>query len=130
MKGDFIEKYKGLQTNFGTQFDFDTINGVAIPKDYIAFMQKYNGCEGDIGNTWVILDCEEDFIEYNSDSNIHADDRFSEAILIGSNGGGEYFGIDREGNYFMTPAIGGCEDTVYLGKSLEEFLEGLNEYFS
>lgn len=116
--------------NSGTQFDFDTINGVTIPNDYIAFMRKYNGCVGDIGNAWVVLDCEEDFIEYNSDSNIQADDRFREAILIGSDGGGEYFGIDSDGNYFIAPAIGSSEDTVYLGKTLEEFLEGLNKYFS
>lgn len=113
--------------NSGTKFELTTINGVTIPSDYIAFMKKYNGCEGDIGNVWVILDCEEVFIESNSDE---FDDRFKEAILIGSNGGGEYFGIDSAGNYFVTPAIGGPEDTVYLGKTLEEFLVGLNEYFS
>lgn len=122
-----LEKYKDLKMNSGTKFDLDTKNGVTIPSDYIAFMKQYNGCEGNIGNVWVILDCEEDFIEYNSDV---VDDRFSEAILIGSNGGGEYFGINSAGNYFLTPAIGGSEDTVYLGKTLEEFLAGLNEYFS
>ena len=121
-----LEKYKELKMNTGTELDFDTINGVTLPNDYIAFLRKYDGCEGDIGNVWVMLECKEDFVEYNSTP---VDDRFAEAILIGSNGGGEYFGIDKSGNYFVTPAIGGHEDTVYLGKTLEEFFNGLNEYF-
>lgn len=33
-----LEKYKELKMNSGTQFDFDTVNGVTIPNDYIAFM--------------------------------------------------------------------------------------------
>lgn len=124
---DILTKYKELNMNSGTKFEIASIKGVTIPDDYIAFMKKYNGCEGDIGNVWVILDCEEIFIETNS---YEFDDRFSEAIMIGSNGGGEYFGIDGAGNYFVTPAIGGPEDTVYLGKTLEEFLDGLNQYFA
>lgn len=71
-------------------------------------MQIIDLCEGCISlYVWVILDCEEVFIESNSGD---FDDRFKEAILIGSNGGGEYFGIDSAGNYFVTPAIGGPKE--------------------
>lgn len=38
-----LEKYKELKMNSGTQFDFDTINVVTIPNDYIAFIRKYKG---------------------------------------------------------------------------------------
>lgn len=33
----------------------EKINDVVLPKDYIEFMKKHNGGQGDIGETWLIL---------------------------------------------------------------------------
>lgn len=33
----------------------EQINQVALPKDYVDFMRKHNGGEGNIGETWLVL---------------------------------------------------------------------------
>lgn len=125
-----LEQYKEFITNGSIDFSMNEIHGINLPPDYIEFMKQNNGGEGDIGNTWVILYEKDDLVEYNTDGSLDDDERFEAALLIGGNGGGEWYGIDKEGNYFMTSAIGDADDTVVLGKTLLEFLEGLNDYFS
>lgn len=119
-----------LTGNGSINFESSEINGVALPADYIEFMQQNNGGEGDIGDTWVVLYDKDMLLECNSDGSLEEDERFSRAVLIGGNGGGEWFGIDSEGNYFLTPSVGDGEDTKVLGRTLLDFLVGLNEYFS
>ena len=33
----------------------EKINDVVLPNDYIEFMKRHNGGQGDIGETWLIL---------------------------------------------------------------------------
>ena len=61
-------------------------------------MKKHNGGEGDIGETWLILYPLEELQEINDDYEI--EEFLPGHIIIGSNGGGELYGIDNKGNYF------------------------------
>lgn len=47
-------------------------------------------------------------------------------IIIGSNGGGELYGIDNKGNYFNVPALIDEEDVVLLGTDIELLPDTIN----
>ena len=64
----------------------EKINEVVLPKDYIEFMKKHNGGEGDIGETWLIIYPLEELKEINDDYEI--EEFLPGHIIIGSNGGG------------------------------------------
>lgn len=48
----------------------EKINDVVLPNDYIEFMKKHNGGQGDIGETWLILYRLEELQEINDDYEI------------------------------------------------------------
>ena len=123
MKDIFLE----FDFNEGKDFEIDKINGIKLPKDYVEFMREHNGVEGDIGNVWVDLERLEELEDANKD--FEEDERFENAVFIGSNGSGEWFGIDSEGNYFTAPSIGSEEDIIILGKTIDDFFKNLNEKF-
>ena len=78
----------------------EKINDVVLPNDYyIELMKKHNGGEGDIGETWLILYPLEELQEINDDYEI--EEILPGHIIIGSNGGGELYGIDN--NDMMWP---------------------------
>ena len=61
-----------------------------------------------------------------------ADEFYPGYLLIGSDGGGEAFAIDKAtGNFVMTPFIGHDEETpVVVGRTWQEFLDYLqSEYY-
>ena len=64
----------------------EKINEVVLPKDYIEFMKKHNGGEGDIGETWLIIYPLEELKEINDD--YESEEFLPGHIIIGSNGGG------------------------------------------
>ena len=47
-------------------------------------------------------------------------------IIIGSDGGGELYGIDTQGNYFNVPVMMDEEDIVLLGKDIELLPDEIN----
>ena len=71
----------------------EKINDVVLPNDYIEFMKRPNGGQGDIGDTWLILYRLEELQEINDDYEIEV--FLPGHIIIGSNGGGELYGIDN-----------------------------------
>ena len=103
------------------------VNGVELPDNYIDFMQEHNGCEGDTGAITVILYRMEELIDVNEDLQI--EDFLPGNCIIGTNGGGEFFGIDAEGNYFTVPSVMDEDDKVKLGKTIDEFIVNLHNYF-
>jgi len=104
------------------------INGVALPSDYIEFMCRHNGGEGDVADAaWVILFPMEELQEINDDYEV--DQYLPDCCIIGSNGSGELYGVDRDGNYFMIPVIFDRNDMVGSGRTLEEFILSLKEYY-
>lgn len=101
------------------------VNNVVLPKQYIEFMQKHNGGEGDIGETWFVLFPLEELQEINDAYEI--EEFLPGHIIIGSNGGGELYGIDKDGNYFNVPALIDEDDVRLLGTDIESLPEKVND---
>lgn len=93
------------------------------PNDYIEFMKKHNGGQGDIGETWLILYPLEELKEIND---VYEIEEFLPGhIIIGSNGG-ELYGMDNKGNYFNVPVLIDEEDVVLLGTDIELLPDTIN----
>lgn len=102
----------------------EQINQVALPKDYVDFMRKHNGGEGNIGETWLVLYPLEELQEINDDYETKC--FLPNHIIIGSDGGGEFYGIDKEGNYFNVPMLMDEDDIVLLGTDIELLPDRIN----
>lgn len=113
----FNEPYLGKTIN--------RINDVILPVQYINFMNKHNGGEGNIGETWLILFPLKDLQEINDDYCI--EEFLPGHIVIGTNGNGELYGIDRNGDYFNVPEILEKEYISVLGNDIEKLPEKINE---
>lgn len=116
-KFEFNDSYEGEEIG--------KVNNVILPEQYIEFMRKHNGGEGDIGETWFILFPLEELQEINDDYEI--EEFLPGHIIIGSNGGGELYGIDKEGNYFNVPALIDEDDVSLLGTDIESLPERVND---
>lgn len=102
----------------------EKINDVVLPNDYIEFMKKHNGGQGDIDETWLILYRLEELQEINDDYEIEV--FLPGHIIIGSNGGGELYGIDNKGNYFNVPVLIDEDDVFVLGTEIELLPDKIN----
>ncbi len=108
--------------------DIIKINDVVLPDDYKEFMKKYNGGEGDIGQTWFVLYPIDELQEINDAYEVQ---QFMPGyIIIGSNGGGEFYGIDNEGNYFNVPDIMDVNYIRFLGRDMNLLPDRINELWS
>lgn len=116
-KFEFNDSYEGEEIG--------KVNNVILPEQYIEFMRKHNGGEGDIGETWFVLFPLEELQEINDDYEI--EEFLPGHIIIGSNGGGELYGIDKDGNYFNVPALIDEDDVSLLGTDIESFPERVND---
>ncbi len=103
------------------------INNVVLPKQYLEFMKKHNGGQGDIGETWLELFTLEDLQEINDDYCIEV--FLPDHIIIGSNGNGELYGIDSDGVYFNVPAIMDEDDVTVLGDDINLLPDKINNFW-
>ena len=103
------------------------INNVVLPKQYLEFMKKHNGGQGDIGETWREFFTLEDLQEINDDYCI--EDFLPDHIIIGSNGNGELYGIDSDGVYFNVPAIMDEDDVTVLGDDINLLPDKINNFW-
>lgn len=101
------------------------INDIKLPAQYIDFMQEHNGGEGDLGETWFILYRLEELKELNDDYVIS--DFLPDCIIIGSDGGGELYGINKKGEYFNVPDIMEIEELTLLGNDINELPIKIND---
>lgn len=101
------------------------INEVELPEDYVEFMKKHNGGEGDIGEAWLVLYSLEELQEINDDYEI--EQFLPDHIIIGSDGGGELYGIAGKGNYFNVPVLMDENDITLLGTDMELLPDKINE---
>lgn len=118
--GDFVfnEPYIGNEI---TQ-----INNVVLPKQYLEFMKKHNGGIGDIGQTWLELFTLEELQEVNDDYCI--ENFLPNHIIIGTNGNGELYGIDSDGNYFNVPEMDEDYVTVF-GSDINSLPDEINNFW-
>lgn len=112
---EFGQPYKGEVT--------EEVSGVLLPEDYLAFMKKHNGGEGDIGGTYLVLFPLEELQTVND--NYATAEVLDGCVIIGGDGGGELYGVTEDGRYFNVPAIMDKEDITYLGNTMEEFIRAV-----
>ncbi|MBQ6943652.1 MAG: SMI1/KNR4 family protein [Ruminococcus sp.] len=103
------------------------INTVVLPDDYIKFMKIHNGGERDIGESWLQLYCLEDLYELNDMYNVA--EFLPNHIIIGSNGGGEFYGINSDGKYFVVPSTFEINDITFLCGGMNTFAESVNYFW-
>ena len=104
------------QQEFLETLDFD------FPKEYLAYLFTAESTHEFAGAFLVEVD---DLLQYNE--SYKADEFYPGYFLIGSDGGGEAFAIEKAtGNFVQTPFIGHDEETPdVLGRAWPEFLEYL-----
>lgn len=105
----------------------NSISGVQLPDDYLKFMLKHNGGEGDIGDSWLVLYPFEELQEINDE---YSEDLPVGHIIIGDNGGGELFGVNCDGKYFIVPELIEEEYLEILGESIENLPAYIENYWS
>lgn len=91
-------------------------------------MKQHNGGEGDIGESWFVLYKLEELQQINDDFKVK--ECLPEHIIIGSNGGGELYGIDKNENYFNVPEFMNIDDVTLLGSDINELPYKVNELWS
>ena len=101
----------------------EEVSGVLLPEDYLAFIKKHNGGEGDIGGTYLVLFPLEELQTVND--NYATAEVLEGCVIIGGDGGGELYGVTEDGRYFNVPAIMDKEDITYLGNTMEEFIRAV-----
>jgi SMI1 / KNR4 family (SUKH-1) len=105
--------------------------GLALPADYLVVLRAHDGGEGWVGaggaylNLWSV----EELVESNRTFEVR---EFTPGtVLIGSNGGGEMYGIRVDGDsttFLKLPAVGMSNDQgIELGGSWDAFLQTLAE---
>ena len=103
------------------------ISGVSLPQSYIDFMNQHNGGEGDIGETWLSLYPLENLQEMNEIFGI--EEFLPDRIIIGTNGGEEFYGLNAEGKFFNVPSMFEEDCVTILCDNMEEFAEAVNEFW-
>lgn len=126
---DFIEQYfEYFKFNGESSFDIQSVNNIALPKDYLMFMKEHNGGEGSVGESaYLMLYRLEELQEINDDYNV--EEFLPEHCFIGSSGGGESYGVDKDGNFFAVPDIPmSLEEKIILGNTFFDFIKNLEDY--
>jgi hypothetical protein len=103
--------------------------GIEWPTEFVDFMAITDGGEAWVGRCYLAMMALADLRDVNETSGISDD--FPYLIVLGSDGGGEYFAFDTRTSpptIVMFPAIGMSEEIlVRLGSSLGDFLDHLLE---
>ncbi|WP_405352416.1 SMI1/KNR4 family protein [Ruminococcus sp.] len=100
--------------------------GLKLPTEYIEFMKRHNGGEGDTGESWLVIFPIEELESVNNDYKEYLPDG---NIIIGSNGSGELFGLNKDGQYFIVPIIIEEEYMEIIGDSIENLPADINRYW-
>ncbi|MDA6072341.1 SMI1/KNR4 family protein [Flavobacterium sp. AC] len=116
--------------------DVESYSGLKLPKDYIFYLENYFGIDQFIGVEFINLWSLEEIIEANKNYNIV--EELTRTIGIGSNGSGEFIGIeiDLSDNVkiILSPFIDlDSKHNIEIGKSFTDFLIRLDhkiEWFS
>lgn len=105
--------------------DVESYSNLKLPKDYIYFLENYFGIDQFIGIEFVKLWSLEEIIEANESYNIVKE--LHQTIGIGSNGSGEFIGIEFDENenikIILSPFIDlDSKYNIEIGSSFTDFL--------
>ena len=117
------ELFHDFEFNKGTDSDIKEINGMLLPDDYLAFMHKHNGGEGNVGkNAYMQFIRLEELLDYNNDYDIF--EYCPNCFCFGGDLGGNHFCYNFITKEFF--AIDCCsldiEDSYCHAFSLYEFI--------
>lgn len=107
--------------------EINKINNIDLPRQYVEFMKEHNGGEGDIDETWFILYPIDKLQEMNDLYEIS--DVLPGHIIIGTNGGGEFYGIDSDGYYFNVSSMFDEEDIILFSNDIDELPDEINKFW-
>jgi hypothetical protein len=93
-----------------------------LPSDYRELLLRAGGGEGWISKACAAISSVDELVEAHN--GYHADELYSDLVLIGTDRGGEAFAIERRsGRYVMTPYTGDETSVrVDAGATFAEFL--------
>jgi hypothetical protein len=102
---------------------------VRLPIQYVDFLLRSNGAEGNVGNSYLMLFPIEEIASINQ---ANAVDEFAPGLLLfGSNGGGTAYAFDTRSSAMPiveVPFIGmDLKETKPCGQTFVEFLRHLHE---
>ena len=99
--------------------------GIPLPDGLIELYHECNGGEGSLPfQPWnFILWGIEYVVQVREDE--HYRKYYSPFVFFGSNGGGEYFGLDPSGRVFIMDPVAGEESNIVVAESFEEFVQHL-----
>jgi hypothetical protein len=102
---------------------------VILPNEYSRFLQKFDGGEGFIGKSYIILWRLADLLKFNNSYRVS--DYAPGLFLFGSDGGGEAFGFDLRSelkSVVSVPFVGmDWESAREIGRNFDIFLETLQQ---
>ena len=101
-----------------------------LPIDYLEFMHKHNGGEGDVGkNSYIQLIKLEELVDYNNDYEISK--HFPNCFAFGGDLGGNHFCYNfTSKEYFAIDCCTtGLEDSYCKASSLYEFIKNWDKQF-
>lgn len=99
--------------------------GFSLPIGFIDFFKETNGADINTDNHYVVLWPLTDMVELNKEYSV--DEYAPEFFIIGSDGGGTAYAIERNTEYiFELPFIGMSKDeAVFRNKTFTEFVGSL-----
>lgn len=122
------EMFAEFEFNEASEYTIQEVNGVPIPQDYLEFMSRHNGGEGNVGeNSYMQLVKLEELEKFNRDYQIS--EYLSGIFIFGTDLGGMLFGYDSKKGLYCS--IDSCslseEDILYAGRTFEEFAEEMDK---
>ncbi len=122
------ELFLEFRFNESTDYELNEINGMKLPEDYLEFMHKHNGGEGNVGKkSYMQLKKLEEVMDYNYDYGFF--EYFPDCFAFGTDLGGMLFSYHlKDGYYFAIDACSmGEDDIVYQSHSFQELIEKWDE---
>ena len=97
--------------------------GLPLPAGLVELYHLCNGGQGSLPfNPWLfVLWGIEEVVMCREHE--HYREYYNDFVFFGSNGGGEYFGLDPLGRVFMMDPIAGESSIVLLANSFDEFID-------
>lgn len=128
MTEDLKQYFEDFDFNGESDCNIRSVNDVLLPEDYLIFMKEYNGGEGGIGEDgYIVLYRLEQLQQINCDYQVEK--YLPNHCLIGSDGGGEAFGVDEEGNFFAVPFVPmDKKEKIILGSTFSDFIKNAGVY--
>ena len=124
----FEEMFKEFEFNEKPEKVLTSVNGLALPEDYLSFMKEHDGGEGSLGEyNYGCFYRFEELEEVNEEYEVQAN--WPGYVVIGSDMSGQLWAYNPEKKIYCQIDSGNTEEDTYYtkSKSFEEFLNKMDE---